>query len=217
MNLGNSSLAERFARLIFVVRTAPWATNPCPCEPLARFTRALFNETKGKNISTVNLEASKMGTGLRIFTWVHVAISLVAIGSGFVVIIGLLKSQSLEHWTLVFLATTVATSVTGFGFPVRKFLPSHAFGILSLVLLTAAILAYYSFDLAGAWRWIYVVGAVLSLYLNVFVLIVQAYQKVPMLNALAPTQSERPFLLTHLVMLAIFLVVAIAAVIRFYP
>jgi hypothetical protein len=107
--------------------------------------------------------------------------------------------------------------VTGFGFPFEKLLPSHVLGVISLVVLVIAILARYTFHLDGAARWIYVVGAVVSLYLNVFVLIVQAFQKVPSLKAKAPTQSEPPFLLTQLVTLAIFVGIAIVGVIRFYP
>jgi hypothetical protein len=158
-----------------------------------------------------------MTVGLRIFTWVHVAISLVAIGSGLVVVGGLLGSQPLDGWTLVFLITTALTSLTGFGFPFENFLPSHALGIIALVLLVPTILGRYTFHMEGAWRWIYVIGAVVSLYLNVFVLIVQAFQKVPSLKAKAPTQKEPPFLITQLATLAIFVVVTIVAGIRFYP
>jgi hypothetical protein len=149
------------------------------------------------------------------FTFVHVALSLVGICSGFVVIFGLLAGKRLDGWTALFLASTVATSVTGFGFPFDHFLPSHGVGVISLLVLTVAILARYALHLAGAWRWIYVVGAVVALYLNVFVGIVQAFQKVPALNAMAPTQSEPPFVLTQLVVMTLFVAVAIAAVIRF--
>jgi hypothetical protein len=152
---------------------------------------------------------------LQTFTLIHVAISLVGIGSGFVVMFGLLTGRRLAGWTTLFLASTVATSVTGFGFPFDHLLPSHKVGIISLVVLTVAILARYAFHLAGAWRWIYVVGAVVALYLNVFVGIVQAFQKVPALKAMAPTQSEPPFLLTQLVVLALFVALAIVAAIRF--
>ncbi len=154
---------------------------------------------------------------LRIFTWVHVAISLVAIAAGLVVVCGLLAGQPMDGWTLVFLVTTVLTSVTGFGFPFDRLLPSHVLGIISLVVLAVALVARYSFHLDGAWRWIYVVGAVLALYLNVFVLIVQAFQKVPSLKSKAPTQSEPPFVVTQLVALAVFVGVGIAAVMKFHP
>src|SRR6266545_4409178 len=131
------------------------------------------------------------------FTTVHVVLSLVGIGSGLVVLFGLLAGKRLHPWTALFLATTVATSVTGFGFPFDHLLPSHKVGIISLVVLAVAILARYAFHLAGAWRHVYVVCAVLALYLNVLVLIVQAFQKVPALNAMAPTQSAPPFVLTQ--------------------
>src|SRR6266550_3854360 len=128
------------------------------------------------------------GMSLGTYTLVHVVISLVGIGSGFVVLYGLLTGKRLDRWTAVFLATTVATSVTGFGFPVHKLLPSHVVGTISLVVLAIAIPARYSFHLAGPWRRVYVIGAVTALYLNVFVLIVQSFLKVPALKALAPTQ-----------------------------
>jgi hypothetical protein len=156
-----------------------------------------------------------MSTGLAVFTFVHVVLSLVGIGSGFVVLYGLITAQRLKSWTAVFLATTVATSVTGFFFPVEHFMPSHGVGIISLVVLAVAILALYTFHLAGAWRWIYAVSAVIALYLNVFVLVAQLFQKVPDLKDMAPTQSEPPFLLTQVVVMALFVGLAIAAAIRF--
>jgi hypothetical protein len=152
---------------------------------------------------------------LAVYTLLHVGISLAGIGSGLIVLFGLLKGRRLDRWTLLFLASTVATSVTGFGFPFQRFLPSHAVGIVSLVALALAIYGRYPRRLAGAWRWVFVVGAVLSLYLNVFVLVVQLFLKVPALAALAPTQSEPPFQLTQLVVLAVFVVLGIFAGIRF--
>ena len=152
---------------------------------------------------------------LQTFTFVHVVISLVGIGSGFVVVFGLLTGRRLRGWTALFLASTVATSVTGFGFPIVHFGAPHWVGVISLVVLAVAILARYTFRLAGAWRWIYVVGAVVALYLNVFVGVVQAFQKLPALKALAPTQSEPPFLFTQLAVTALFIALAIAAAIRF--
>lgn len=152
---------------------------------------------------------------LRTFTLIHVVISLVGIGSGLVVVYGLLAGRRLGGWTALFLATTVATSVTGFGFPFERLLPSHKIGIISLVVLAVAILARYAFHLVGAWRWVYVVSAVAALYLNCFVGVVQAFQNVPALKAMAPTQSEPPFLLTQLVVLALFIALAVGAAIRF--
>jgi hypothetical protein len=153
---------------------------------------------------------------LTAFTLVHVLISLVAIASGFVVMYGLVAAKRLDSWTSLFLLSTVLTSVTGFFFPIHHFTPAHAFAILSLALLSVAIFARYSRHLAGGWRMTYVVTAVISLYLNVFVLIVQGFQKIPALAALAPTQSELPFLATQLVTLAAFVALGIVAAIRFH-
>jgi len=149
------------------------------------------------------------------FTFVHVALSLVGIGSGFVVLYGMLAAKRLDVWTGIFLASTVATSVTGFLFPVDRFLPSHAVGILSLLALAAAIVSRYAFHLVGIWRATYVISAVVSLYFNVFVLIAQLFLKVPFLKAMAPTQSEPPFVVSQSIALALFIVFANAAVIRF--
>jgi hypothetical protein len=154
---------------------------------------------------------------LKTFTLLHVVISLVGIASGFVVMYGLLTGRRLGGWTALFLLTTVATSVTGFGFPLHHFGAPHWLGVISLVVLAVAILARYAKHLAGAWRWLYVVCAVLALYLNVFVGVVQAFQKLPALKALAPTQSEPPFLLTQLVVLVLFVVLAIVAARKFRP
>lgn len=149
------------------------------------------------------------------FTLVHVVLSLVGIGSGLVVLYGMLTGKRLDAWTALFLATTVATSVTGFGFPFDHLLPSHKVGIGSLVVLAVAIVARYALRLAGAWRWIYAVCAGSALYLNVFVLVVQAFLKVPALNALAPKQEEAPFLVAQLVVLALFVVLTGVATARF--
>jgi hypothetical protein len=153
--------------------------------------------------------------GMTILTFVHVVLSLVGILSGFVVLFGLLAAKRLDGWTALFLWTTIATSVTGFFFPFHHFLPSHGVGIISLVVLAVALLARYARRLAGAWRWIYVVTAMIALYLNVFVLIVQAFQKVPALNAMAPTQSEPPFVVTQVLALVLFIALTIFAAIRF--
>jgi hypothetical protein len=150
------------------------------------------------------------------YTLVHVVISLIGIGSGLIVVFGLIASSRHEGWTALFLVSTVATSATGFGFPFDHLLPSHVVGILSLVVLALAIVARYARHLAGTWRWIYVVSAVVALYFNVFVFVVQAFQKVPALSALAPTQSEPPFLITQLVVLLLFAALGFVAVRRFH-
>ena len=158
-----------------------------------------------------------LGMSTSTFTLVHVVLSLVGIFAGLIVVFGMLGSKKLDGWTALFLATTVLTSVTGFFFPFDKILPSHIVGIISLVVLAIAILALYALHLAGPWRWIYVVSAVVALYLNVFVGVVQAFQKVPLLASLAPTQSEPPFLIAQAVVLVIFVAVGIAAVRSFRP
>jgi hypothetical protein len=124
---------------------------------------------------------------LTIVTFVHVLLSVVGILAGFVVMYGLLTEKQLDGWTATFLWTTVLTSVIGFFFPVHRLLPSHILGIISLVLLPIAIYARYSRQLAGGWGRFYVITAAMALYLNVFVLVVQLFQKVPPLKALAPT------------------------------
>src|SRR6266404_6648848 len=156
-----------------------------------------------------------MSISLTIFTLVHVALSLVGIGSGFVVVYQFLAAKRRDIWTVIFLSTTVLTSVTGFFFPVDHFMPSHAVGIVSLLVLAVAIAALYAFHLSGVWRSAYVISSVIALYLNVFVLVVQLFLKVPALHAVAPTQSEPSFLLTQLAVLALFVVIAIGATIRF--
>src|SRR3989454_7692228 len=130
-----------------------------------------------------------LGMTTSTFTIVHVLISLVGIASGLVVVFGLLTRKKLDGWTALFLATTVATSVTGFAFPFDHLLPSHKVGIISLVVLAVAILARYAFHLRGPWRWIYVVCAMVALYLNVFVGVVQAFLRIPLLHAIAPQQT----------------------------
>ena len=153
--------------------------------------------------------------GMTTFTFVHVVLSLIGIFSGFIVMFGLFAAKRLDGWTAIFLVSTVSTSVTGFLFPFHRFLPSHAVGIVSLLVLAVAIFARYAFRLAGAWRRTYVVTAMIALYLNVFVLIAQAFQKVPALKAMAPTQSEPPFLVTQLVDMVLFVVFTIVAARRF--
>ncbi|WP_295555926.1 hypothetical protein [uncultured Hyphomicrobium sp.] len=153
--------------------------------------------------------------GLDGFTLFHILISLLAIASGFIVVGGFLSNARLDAVTHVFLATTVATNVTGFGFPFVQLLPSHIVAIISLVVLAIAIYARYFTGLAGIWRTIYVVAATLALYLNVFVLIVQTFIKNPALVALAPTQSEPPFAATQGVALVLFVILGWLAVRRF--
>ena len=155
--------------------------------------------------------------GMTTFAFIHTLISLIGIVSGFVVVAGMLGGKRLDSWTALFLLATVATSVTGFGFPFAVLLPSHKIGILSLVILAIAIVARYVRHLAGASRWIYVVCALVAQYFNCFVLVVQLFRRVPALQALAPTQSEPPFAVAQLVVLLLFVWLGVLAVKRFRP
>jgi hypothetical protein len=163
-----------------------------------------------------------LGMSLSTFVTVHVIISLIAIVAGIIVMFGLLNSKSMPGLTGIFLLFTILTSATGFLIPPlvsEKLLPSHIVGALSLVLLAIACIALYGMKLSGAWRWIYAVTALLSLYLNVFVLVIQGFLKVPALHALAP--GEPPggpvFAVVQLIVLVFFVIVIIGAVRRFRP
>jgi hypothetical protein len=154
---------------------------------------------------------------LHIYTIIHTLISLIAIFSGIVVLFGMIAGRRLDGWTKWFLITALATTITGFFFPFHGFTPAIGLGIISLPFLAITIFARYSKHLAGAWRWIYGVGAVICLYFNLFVLVVQSFEKVPALHALAPTQTESPFKLTQLIVLTASMLLGIVAVIRFHP
>ena len=160
-----------------------------------------------------------LGLSLSAVTTLHVVISLIGIVSGLVVLFGLFKSQSMPGMTAIFLITTILTNATGFMFPFDKLLPSHIIAILSLVLLAIACVALYGMNLSGAWRAIYLITAIASLYLNVFVLVIQSFMKVGPLHALAPSipPSEPPFAVTQGVVLVLFVIAIIAAVRRFRP
>jgi hypothetical protein len=154
---------------------------------------------------------------LHIYTIIHTLIGLVAIFTGLVILGAMLFGSRANGWTKWFLITAVATTVTGFLFPFHGVTPAIILGIITVPVLAITIYARYSRRLAGAWRWIYVVGAVMSLYFNLFVLVVQAFEKVPALHAIAPTQTESPFKLTQFVVLVASISLAIVAVIRFRP
>lgn len=151
------------------------------------------------------------------FTMFHVAISLLAIGSGLIVVYGLMTAKHWSTLTAVFLITTAATSVTGYFFHRDHILPSHIVGGIALVVLLVTVLALYSFHLRGAWRAVYVIGATLSLYFNVFVLVAQGFLKIPSLHVLAPKGSEPPFAIAQAVVLVLFVVVAVRGLRRFRP
>jgi hypothetical protein len=158
-----------------------------------------------------------LGLSLDAFTMLHVIISLVGIASGIVVAYGMVSSKDRIFWTGLFLSTTMLTSLTGFLFPFNGFLPSHAFGIISVVVLAIALFALYSRHLSGVWRWIYITCALIALYLNMFVGVVQSFQKIAFLQPLAPTQSELPFAVAQIGLLIAFLVLGYFSITRFRP
>ena len=157
------------------------------------------------------------GIPSHLFLEIHVALSLIGIVSGLIVLYGLLSGIAFPGWTAAFLATTILTSVTGFPIPPFGFDPPRAVGTLSLVLLAIAVCAFYAFHHAGTWRWVYVVTATAALYLNCFVAVVQAFEKVPFLESLAPTQTEPPFVIAQVILLALFIWLGIAALRKFHP
>ena len=158
-----------------------------------------------------------LGLSFETFLLLHVIISLIGIISGLVVLWGMLGNRKLAGWTAIFLVFTVLTSITGFPLPPFGFDPPRTIGAISLVLLLGAIFGYYVFHLQGAWRWIYVVTAIISLYLNVFVFVIQAFQKLAFLQAFAPTQSEPPFVIVQVLVLALFAESGFLSVRRFEP
>ena len=158
-----------------------------------------------------------LGMSIATFTLVHTIISLIGIATGLVVLAGMLKSSRMPGWTAAFLITTIATSVTGFMFPLTKIGPPHIVGAISLVILGFTLIALYSKHLVGGWRRIYVVTAVAALYLNVFVAVVQAFLKIGPLNALAPNGNEPPFAIAQGIVLLLFIWLGFRAVRLFHP
>jgi hypothetical protein len=160
-----------------------------------------------------------LGLSLSAFTTLHVVISLIAIAAGFVVMFGMLGSNRMPALTGLFLLFTILTSVTGLMFPFEKLLPSHILSIISLVLLVIACITLYGTKLAGASRWIYAVTALASLYINVFVLVIQSFLKIPALHALAPGNPPNgpAFAVVQGIVLVFFIIVIIGAVRRFHP
>ncbi len=156
------------------------------------------------------------GISLQTYTLLHVLISLIGIVTGFVVISGFIRSKRLDGWQALFLLTTILTSVTGFGFPFNGITPAIKLGVISLAVLAIAVLARYAFHFSGKWRAAYVICACLAQYFNVFVLVVQSFEKIPALKGFAPTQQEPPFLVAQLVVLAIFIALTILSVKRFH-
>jgi hypothetical protein len=157
------------------------------------------------------------GVSLSTYTVIHTILSLIGIAAGIIALFLMIGGRLSKGWTWLFLFTTILTSVTGFGFPVTGLMPSHIFGVISLAVLALALYALYSKHLAGTWRWIYVVTSAIALYLNCFVGVVQAFQKLPPLQPLAPTQSEPPFQIAQLVLLLVFIILGFLAVRKFHP
>jgi hypothetical protein len=158
-----------------------------------------------------------LGMSTATFTALHVVISLLAIASGLVVMYGFLHANRLDHWTQIFLVTTALTSLTGFLFPNEHITPGIVIGILSIIVLAVAAGARYGLRMRGLWRPAYVIAAAIALYFNVFVFVVQSFEKVPALRALAPTQKEPPFGIAQLVVLILFVVATVFAVKKFRP
>lgn len=150
------------------------------------------------------------------YTLLHVLISFVGIGSGFAVMLGMLRGHRLNGLTVLFLASTALTSLTGFAFPEEHITPGIVVGVLSLIVLAVTVVARYPMKMRGAWRWIYVVTAAVALYFNCFVLVVQSFEKVPALHALAPTQKEPPFAIAQLLVMVFFIALTALAVKRFH-
>ena len=158
-----------------------------------------------------------LGISTSAFTLIHVALSLIGIATGFVVVAGMFGSNRLTGWTGVFFSTTILTSATGFFFSHDQILPSHIVGALSLVVLAIALFAFYRYRLEASWRWIYVITALTALYFNVFVGVVQAFQKVDFLHALVSTQSDAPFVIAQVAVFVAFVVIAVIALRSFHP
>ena len=156
-----------------------------------------------------------LGMSLATFTILHVVISLIAIGTGFIVLFGLINGKLLSAWNGVFLVTTILTSLTGFAFPNTKVTPGIILGVLSLIVLAIALLTLYVFHLRGAWRRTYAITAMIALYFNVFVLVAQTFEHVPAFHALAPTGTETPFKVAQTLLLVLFTVFITAAAKKF--
>jgi hypothetical protein len=152
-----------------------------------------------------------------LFLQIHVVLSLIGLVAGLVVMYGLVTGRPFGGWTALFLLTTILTNVTGFPLPPFGFDPPRIVGVISLVLLAIAVAAFYLFHLAHAWRWVYIVTATMALYLDAFVAVIQSFQKLPFLQALAPTQSEPPFIIAQVAVLIIFVVLGVVAVLKFHP
>ncbi len=159
-----------------------------------------------------------LGLSVHTFTIIHVLISLVGIVAGVIVAFAMVQDKSVPGWTALALLALVLTSVTGFFFHNTTFTPAQGVGIISLVVLAVAVIALYFLHLTGIWRWLYVIAAMIAIYLNCFVGVIQSFQKIGFLHALAPTQSTEPaFVVSQLVLLTIFVVLGFLALKKFHP
>jgi hypothetical protein len=157
------------------------------------------------------------GMSLATYTQIHVAISLIGIGSGLIVVFGMMSGKRMDGLTALFLITTALTSITGFFFPFEHITPGIILGILSLIVLAICVPARYTFHLAGKWRATYVITAVVALYFNCFVLVAQSFLKIPSLHALAPTGKEPPFAIAQVILMVLFIVLGVMATKKFHP
>ena len=155
--------------------------------------------------------------GMTPLTFIHVLLSLIGIATGFLVIFQMIGGKRLGGLNTIFLATTILTSVTGYFFPITKVTPGIIIGAISLVVLAIALFALYSKKLAGGWRTVYVVTAVMAQFFNVLVLIAQSFRKIPALHAMASTGEESIVKITQLCALVLLIVLGIAAGKRFHP
>jgi len=219
--MGNPPRATTFLpECDFCGKTAEDARNHAHC-PARRLSNALpHGRVVGHYLLVGTLSKHPTSPSmiyLAVITFVHVAISLVALAAGLFVVDGMLRNERLDRWTSIFLWTTVATSVTGFLFPFKGFLPAHALAVISLLVLPVAIYARSRRPFSGVWVKVYVVTSLFAFYLNVFVLVVQAFLKLPQLTAVAPKQNEPPFVVAQVAVLVVFLIFGALAFKRFRP
>lgn len=159
-----------------------------------------------------------LGLSVHTFTVIHVLISLVGIVAGVIVAFAMVQGKSVPGWTALALLALILTSVTGFFFNDPTFTPAEGVGVVSLVVLAVAVIALYFFHLTGIWRWIFIVTAMIAIYLDCFVGVIQAFEKIGFLNKLAPTQSTEPaFVVSQVILLAIFVVLGFGALRKFHP
>jgi hypothetical protein len=145
------------------------------------------------------------------FALFHTLLSVIGLVAGLVLAGGLAAGKRLDGWSVTFLGATILTNVTGFGFPFPPLTPAHVIGTISLLVLVLVLYARYGKGLAGGWRTVYVSGAMVALYLNGFVLVVQLFRRIPALLVLAPTQKEAPFAVAQLLVAVLFLALGRAA------